>query len=32
MPALGRLKQEDHKLKVSLGYVTRPCLKKTKIK
>jgi hypothetical protein len=27
---LGRLRQEDHKFKTSLGYVVRPCLKKQK--
>jgi hypothetical protein len=29
IPALGRLRQEDHKFEVSLGYVVRLCLKKT---
>jgi hypothetical protein len=27
IPALGRLRQEDHQFEVSMGYVTRPCLK-----
>jgi hypothetical protein len=31
-PALGRLRQEDHKFENSLGYITRLCLKKTKNK
>jgi hypothetical protein len=30
IPELGRLRQEDHEFKVSLGYITRPCLKKVK--
>jgi hypothetical protein len=30
IPGLGRLKQEDHKFKVSLDYKVRPCLKKEK--
>jgi hypothetical protein len=29
---LGRLRQEDHKFKTSLGYISRICLKKKKIK
>lgn len=29
---LGRLRQEEHKLKVSLGYIVRPCLKSHKRK
>jgi hypothetical protein len=27
MPAFGRLRQEDHKLEATLGYIARPCLK-----
>jgi hypothetical protein len=27
IPALGRLKQEDCKFQVSMGYIVRPCLK-----
>jgi hypothetical protein len=30
IPALGRLRQEDHEFEVNLGYVAGPCLKKTK--
>jgi hypothetical protein len=30
IPTLGRLKQEDCKLKASLGYTVRPCLKEEK--
>jgi hypothetical protein len=30
IPALRRLRQEDEKFRVSLGYKTKPCLKKTK--
>jgi hypothetical protein len=30
IPALGRLKQETLQFKVSLDYIARPCLKKTK--
>jgi hypothetical protein len=26
--ALGKKRQEDHRLKASLGYIERPCLKK----
>jgi hypothetical protein len=29
IPALGRLRQEDDKFKVSLGYVVKPCLSPT---
>jgi hypothetical protein len=28
IPALGRLRQEDHKLETSLGYTVSLCLKK----
>jgi hypothetical protein len=28
MPALRRLRQEDHKLEAHLGNIVRPCLKK----
>jgi hypothetical protein len=28
IPALGRLRQEDCKVKASLGYIVSPCLKK----
>jgi hypothetical protein len=28
IPALERLRQEDHKFKVSLGYIVRPCIEK----
>jgi hypothetical protein len=31
IPAHRRLRQEDHEFKVSLDYIVRPCLKKTKI-
>jgi hypothetical protein len=27
--ALERLRQEDHEFKTSLGYIARPCIKKT---
>jgi hypothetical protein len=30
IPALGRLRQEKIKFKVSLGYIVRPCFKKPK--
>lgn len=29
-PALGKLRQEDHKFKPSLGYTMRPCIKKAR--
>jgi hypothetical protein len=32
IPALRRLRQEDHEFKICLGYVTKPCLKKIKTK
>jgi hypothetical protein len=28
IPALGRLRQEDYKFQVGLGYIVRSCLKK----
>jgi hypothetical protein len=28
IPALRKLRQEDFKFKVTLGYIVRPCLKK----
>jgi hypothetical protein len=31
IPALGR-RQEDHDFNASMGYIARPCLKKTKFK
>jgi hypothetical protein len=30
IPSLRRVKQENHELKASLGYIVRPCLKKKK--
>jgi hypothetical protein len=30
IPALGRLRQDDHEVKDSLVYIVRPCLKKKK--
>jgi hypothetical protein len=32
IPSLRRVKQENHELKASLGYIVRPCLKKKKIR
>jgi hypothetical protein len=31
IPALGRLRQENLKFEVSLGYIERPCLKKNSL-
>lgn len=31
MPALGRLRQEDHKFEASLGDIARVCQKKKKV-
>jgi hypothetical protein len=30
IPALGRLRQEEHKFKARLGYIVRSCLKQLK--
>jgi hypothetical protein len=30
LPALGRLRQKDHKFKAILGYIARPCFKKNR--
>jgi mannose/fructose/N-acetylgalactosamine-specific phosphotransferase system component IID len=30
IPALRRLRKEDHESKASVGHISRPCLKKTK--
>jgi hypothetical protein len=32
IPALGRLRHEDHDFKASLSYIVRPCLRKKKPK
>jgi hypothetical protein len=29
IPTLERLRQKDHKFDTNLGYIVRPCLKKT---
>jgi hypothetical protein len=32
IPALGRLRQEEHEFDANLGYIVKPCLKKPKEK